>query len=342
MLLIFCMILLLGIKESSGQIYSKLPSYRGYDLNCTLCQGNRGDPCDVDPLSLPHTVQCRGSCITWRTLYNTGRALRTIYRGCGDTVFPSLLPELAKDGCAYDNFFVQCSTLCDDDHRCNQNGTGIPRCWDCEAKFQSCDIEPAANCSDPEPVTEAPVPWEVSCVSCVGKAGSQCDLHPEKVVHTVKCNDTCISWRSLTMSDRSTKDVWRGCKSSLFPHVLNPEALDSCDFSDAQSIQCSVQCNGHLCNKYSTGISTTCWNEKAELRDRCKRRKQISNNPFVNQLRESYAVAEFKFNDTNSTLYDEKYLGLPINWWSDSAAMKLPNPINLLCGVLSLLLLLYI
>lgn len=29
--------------------------------------------------------------------------------------------------------------------------TKVSICRDCEAKFQSCDIEPAANCSDPEP-----------------------------------------------------------------------------------------------------------------------------------------------------------------------------------------------
>jgi len=29
--------------------------------------------------------------------------------------------------------------------------TKISICRDCEADFQSCDIEPAGNCSDPEP-----------------------------------------------------------------------------------------------------------------------------------------------------------------------------------------------
>ena len=44
----------------------------GTVLSCTACQGVAGDPCDATPYELPHTVQCRGSCITRRTLYATG------------------------------------------------------------------------------------------------------------------------------------------------------------------------------------------------------------------------------------------------------------------------------
>ena len=56
------------------KVYTRLPSYRGYDLNCTACQGTLGDPCDVSPQDLPQVVPCRGSCVVWRTLYNTGQS----------------------------------------------------------------------------------------------------------------------------------------------------------------------------------------------------------------------------------------------------------------------------
>lgn len=62
----------------SSQIYSRTPVYRGYDLNCVVCQGTLGNPCDITPEELPQTVPCRGSCAVWRTLNNQGKLFAVI------------------------------------------------------------------------------------------------------------------------------------------------------------------------------------------------------------------------------------------------------------------------
>lgn len=59
---------------------------------------------------------------------STGRSLRTIWRGCEDTLFPVILEENYKDSCGFGNFFVECTRTCDG-AMCNLNHTGIPQCW---------------------------------------------------------------------------------------------------------------------------------------------------------------------------------------------------------------------
>ncbi|XP_067944770.1 uncharacterized protein [Watersipora subatra] len=273
-----------GIKKpeciAADSDQEKIPA--GTIINCTACQGVAGDPCDVSPSELPHTVSCEGDCIARRTLYANGRTLRSIWRGCESTLFPLVLPSDFKNTCKAGNFFVECTDSCRSRNRCNQNTTGIPSCWSCLGDPQPCNREKPSNCDSllSEAPTERPL-QRIQCVSCNGAKGSECDTSPYKTADSTSCNSSCVTKRILDGTSRETLLVYRGCEDDV---STGSDKLDSCIETPDNKTSCMEGCYTSFCNKYTTGFSG-CWTNEGHLVHACHTTTTTEQSSLINPSR---------------------------------------------------------